>query len=187
MTSMNTSARTAWVALSPDEQYESLRRMAATVPRRCDKHGWNYAAWMGQRESWEDSVELVAGGAFMDMDAVLEKAGDKPLAVALAFAALSAAQKLGAFYRPHSKARAGSPESVTEEELDRLPCWNTERPETLAILRDAVERMCMDDLDRRIAALAYAGDGQEVIAQKTGVNQSSVSRRLKKMRIRFDG
>lgn len=182
-----TSARIEWQSMSPEAQLEALRRMAATTPRRAAVKGWNITGWMGTRESWADSLDLIAGEAWADMGEALEKAGDKPLAYALVFAATSAVAKLSRFYEPHSHSRAGMPENVTEEELDRLPCGQTERPETLAILRDAVERMCMDDVDRRIAALAYAGDGQEVIAQKIGVNQSTVSRRLRKMRARYDG
>ena len=183
-----TNARTEWQSMSPEAQLEALRRMAATTPRRAAHKGWNITGWMGTAETWQDSIDLIAGEAWADMGNALEKVEvDKPLAVVLSFAAMSAVAKLDAFYRPHSHSHAGTPENVTEEELDRLPCGNTERPETLTILRDAVERMCRDDLDRRIAALAYSGDGQDVIAQKTGVNQSTVSRRLRGMRSRYDG
>lgn len=187
MTSTNTSARTAWAALSPDEQYESLRRVAATVPRRCDRHGWHNAEWMGTAETWEDSLDLVAGEGWAHMDHALDKAGDQSLTFALVVAAMTAARKLYEFYRPHNHSRSGSPEALPVEDLDRLFKTYAESPEDLAAAQDAADRMCQDETDRRIVAHALRGERQEEIARAMGVDQGTVSRRLRKMRARYDG
>jgi hypothetical protein len=187
MTSTNINARTAWAALSPDEQYSALRRVAATVPRRCDRHGWHNAEWMGQTETWEDSLDLIAGEGWTHMEHALDKAGDKPLTFALVIAAMTATRKLNEFYRPHARSRAGSPESLPVEDMGRLVRSYAGSPEDLAAAQDAADRMCQDEMDRRIVAHALRGDNQEEIAQVVGVDQGTVSRRLRKMRARYDG
>ena len=187
MTNTCTNARTAWAALSPEDQYKALRKIASTVPKRCDRHGWDYAGWMGQRETWEDSLELVAGGAYLDLDEALTKAGDKSLTFALVCAAMSAARKLDSLYRPHSKARTGSTVPVTVEELEGMISTTAESPEEVTAAQDTAARMCRDDLDREIVAHALRGETQEQIAQAVGKDQGTVSRRLQKMRTRFDG
>ena len=182
-----TSARIEWQSMSPETQLEALRKMAATVPRRCDKHGWHNAEWMGTAESWEDSLDLVAGEGWLHMERTFDKVGDQSLTFALVVAAMTATRKLYEFYRPHNHSRAGSPEALPVEDLDRLFKTYAESPEDLAAAQDAADRMCQDETDRRIVAHALRGERQEEIARAMGVDQATVSRRLRKMRTRYDG
>lgn len=113
------AASAAWDAMTEDNKLEYLRKSAADMPRRAQAHTvWKdgveipapsvIASWMGESESWKDSIEMVAGEAYCALiDRYLPRADDenRRLSWAVSRAVWAACTKLNSFYHPGSRSK----------------------------------------------------------------------------------
>ena len=112
-------ASEAWNAMTEDSKLDYLRRSAADMPRRAQAHTvWrdgievpapsSIAYWMGEREPWKESVDMVAAEAYIVLlERYLPRADEegRKLSWAVSRAVWQACSKLSAFYRPGGRSK----------------------------------------------------------------------------------
>lgn len=224
----------AWAAMTGEEQVKALTASALNAARkdyartdsagndRADRFAWARIRTAGGRDDVlaPDALssivglawEIMTGGIVDDATGAVKveayltnpRHADKPLAVLMAQAVRTAAQKIDRYEKRHaravrfadipapasdsSKADGGdnAAQRVMEIVLNAAPM--AERftaPDTAAALRDAVESVCMDDTDRRIMAGLIDGYTARDIARRIGISHTAINKRVDKMRRRY--
>lgn len=166
-----------WEALGDNGQFEICVKCTARAAKRYGFRGVNPVDYAGA--VWLRVVETLESG----------NAAPLPLLVARC-----AVRVLAAARRQDMKYAAAEDFTIKNGDGDELGSVldlvsDSGSVEAEAIVRVDFSRFydALDALDQAIIRYASAGDGQEAIAAKVGKNQATVSRRLRKMRARYDG
>lgn len=192
MTTNNTkTARAEWEQMSGEGQYSALIAMAWTVRRRAEADNRTGAAWI----ETEDDAQTVAADAWLRMAAALERneanEQPQPLAVLMYRAAAQAAHSISRSEQRHARAISAT---IDDDGAER---WQIDTeggagcdaiapsPEAAAILRESVESVARDHVDRAALTMTARGYTATEIAAALMVNQSTISRRLQAMRDRY--
>lgn len=169
--------RGQWEALGDNGQFEICVKCTARAAKRYGFRGVNPVDYAGA--VWLRVVETLESG----------NAAPLPLLVARC-----AVRVLAAARRQDMKYAAAEDFTIKNGDGDELGSVldlvsDSGSVEAEAIVRVDFSRFydALDALDQAIIRYASAGDGQEAIAAKVGKNQATVSRRLRKMRARYDG
>lgn len=198
------TARAEWEAMSGEEQaaaalamvwYEvGKHKAAAKVVDGEIVDAYNPFEWVVT----EDNAREVVAEMFCRMDGKLARAEEKdparPLALILHSAAHAAAVYIDRMERRNARAlriESGTDKDGNETSREYIidnaaPIAEpiAPSPENALIIRDMIERAAADDTDRAIIAALAAGYSQPEIARRLDMNQSSISRRIEKIRAR---
>ncbi len=185
------TARAEWEQMTGEQQYKALQAMAWTVRRRAEARNQTGAAWI----ETEDDAQTVAADAWCRMAAALTRneAQDAPapLAVILYRAAAQAAHSISRAEQRHARAISAT---IDDDGAER---WQIDTeggadcdtiapsPEAAAILRESVESVTRDQVDRVALTMTARGYTTAEIAAALMVDRSTISRRLYAMRDRY--
>lgn len=185
------TARAEWESMSGEQQYNALVAMAWTVRRKAEARNQTGAAWI----ETEDDAQTVAADAWTRMGAALTRneAQDAPapLAVILYRAAAQAAHSISRAEQRHARAISAT---IDDDGAER---WQIDTeagadcdaiapsPEAAAILRESVESVARDQVDRVALTMTARGYTTAEIAAALMVDRSTISRRLYAMRDRY--
>lgn len=185
------TARAEWESMSGEQQYNALVAMAWTVRRKAEARNQTGAAWI----ETEDDAQTVAADAWTRMGAALDRneAQDAPapLAVILYRAAAQAAHSISRAEQRHARAISAT---IDDDGAER---WQIDTeagadcdaiapsPEAAAILRESVESVARDQVDRVALTMTARGYTTAEIAAALMVDRSTISRRLYAMRDRY--
>lgn len=185
------TARAEWENMSGEQQYNALVAMAWTVRRKAEARNQTGAAWI----ETEDDAQTVAADAWTRMGAALTRneAQDAPapLAVILYRAAAQAAHSISRAEQRHARAISAT---IDDDGAER---WQIDTeagadcdaiapsPEAAAILRESVESITRDQVDRVALTMTARGYTSAEIAAALMVDRSTISRRLYAMRDRY--
>ena len=191
---MNENAKTAraeWESMSGEQQYNALVAMAWTVRRKAEARNQTGAAWI----ETEDDAQTVAADAWTRMGAALDRneAQDAPapLAVILYRAAAQAALSISRAEQRHARAISATIDDDGAERWQIDTAAGTDcdaiapSPEAAAILRESVESVARDQVDRVALTMTARGYTTAEIAAALMVDRSTISRRLYAMRDRY--
>lgn len=200
--------RAEWEAMTGEEKHDALRATVCFAMNRdraeTDKRGNfrpNYFRWI----SCDDDIEATVNEAYCRMPRAFENA-EKATAdgkrdsmpsirAIMANAARSAARFIAQQEMRHASALrieahtgADGKEYLreyikTDDDATGEPI--APNPETAAIIRDSIERAAKDDTDRDIIAGLAIGMTQTEIAERIGMRQQNVSKRIKGIRERY--
>ena len=145
------------------------------------------AGWMGAREPWGEAVEHVIGEAWTRLPHHLERVAaapglENPAAAVCMRAAWAACLAIDREYNPHRRSRR-SPEERARMELRMIGGRPTD-PEAAAVAADILHRAAPTPEDMLIVELTAAGVQQRLIAERLGLPQYTISRRLAAIRDR---
>lgn len=185
-----TSAAEALQEWNGDEIHAALLKMTHAAKKR-DAAGTDASGqprgmvmqWMSAAEDFE-SVVNAAWIRIAESDALQEL----PFAIAAARAIRNAARKIDRQERRHANALRTDDDAQREYVIDNaapLAEPIAPGPEEAAIASDALNRACLDALDRRIIAARAAGYRQAVIAAGEGISQAAVNKRLQAIKKRW--
>lgn len=185
------TARAEWESMSGEQQYNALVAMAWTVRRKAEARNQTGAAWI----ETEDDAQTVAADAWTRMGAALTRNETQdapaPLAVILYRAAAQAAHSISRAEQRHARAISAT---IDDDGAER---WQIDTeagadcdaiapsPEAAAILRESVESVARDQVDRVALTMTARGYTTAEIAAALMVDRSTISRRLYAMRDRY--
>lgn len=185
------TARAEWESMSGEQQYNALVAMAWTVRRKAEARNQTGAAWI----ETEDDAQTVAADAWTRMGAALDRneAQDAPapLAVILYRAAAQAAHSISRAEQRHARAISATIDDDGAErwQIDTEAGTDCDAiapsPEAAAILRESVESVARDQVDRVALTMTARGYTTAEIAAALMVDRSTISRRLYTMRDRY--
>lgn len=185
------TARAEWESMSGEQQYKALVAMAWTVRRKAEARNQTGAAWI----ETEDDAQTVAADAWTRMGAALDRneAQDAPapLAVILYRAAAQAAHSISRAEQRHARAISATIDDDGAErwQIDTESGTDCDAiapsPEAAAILRESVESVARDQVDRVALTMTARGYTTAEIAAALMVDRSTISRRLYAMRDRY--
>lgn len=185
------TARAEWESMSGEQQYNALVAMAWTVRRKAEARNQTGAAWI----ETEDDAQTVAADAWTRMGAALDRneAQDAPapLAVILYRAAAQAAHSISRAEQRHARAISATIDDDGAErwQIDTEAGTDCDAiapsPEAAAILRESVESVARDQVDRVALTMTARGYTTAEIAAALMVDRSTISRRLYAMRDRY--
>lgn len=185
------TARAEWESMSGEQQYNALVAMAWTVRRKAEARNQTGAAWI----ETEDDAQTVAADAWTRMGAALDRneAQDAPapLAVILYRAAAQAAHSISRAEQRHARAISATIDDDGAErwQIDTEAGTDCDAiapsPEAAAILRESVESVARDQVDRVALTMTARGYTTAEIAASLMVDRSTISRRLYAMRDRY--
>lgn len=185
------TARAEWESMSGEQQYKALVAMAWTVRRKAEARNQTGAAWI----ETEDDAQTVAADAWTRMGAALDRneAQDAPapLAVILYRAAAQAAHSISRAEQRHARAISATIDDDGAErwQIDTEAGTDCDAiapsPEAAAILRESVESVTRDQVDRVALTMTARGYTTAEIAAALMVDRSTISRRLYAMRDRY--
>lgn len=185
------TARAEWESMSGEQQYNALVAMAWTVRRKAEARNQTGAAWI----ETEDDAQTVAADAWTRMGAALTRneAQDAPapLAVILYRAAAQAAHSISRAEQRHARAISATIDDDGAErwQIDTEAGTDCDAiapsPEAAAILRESVESIARDQVDRVALTMTARGYTTAEIAAALMVDRSTISRRLYAMRDRY--
>lgn len=185
------TARAEWESMSGEQQYNALVAMAWTVRRKAEARNQTGAAWI----ETEDDAQTVAADAWTRMGAALDRneAQDAPapLAVILYRAAAQAAHSISRAEQRHARAISATIDDDGAErwQIDTEAGTDCDAiapsPEAAAILRESVENVARDQVDRVALTMTARGYTTAEIAAALMVDRSTISRRLYAMRDRY--
>lgn len=185
------TARAEWESMSGEQQYTALVAMAWTVRRKAEARNQTGAAWI----ETEDDAQTVAADAWTRMGAALTRneAQDAPapLAVILYRAAAQAAHSISRAEQRHARAISATIDDDGAErwQIDTEAGTDCDAiapsPEAAAILRESVESVARDQVDRVALTMTARGYTTAEIAAALMVDRSTISRRLYAMRDRY--
>lgn len=185
------TARAEWESMSGEQQYKALVAMAWTVRRKAEARNQTGAAWI----ETEDDAQTVAADAWTRMGAALDRneAQDAPapLAVILYRAAAQAAHSISRAEQRHARAISATIDDDGAErwQIDTEAGTDCDAiapsPEAAAILRESVESVARDQVDRVALTMTARGYTTAEIAAALMVDRSTISRRLYAMRDRY--
>ena len=177
--------------MSGEQQYKALVAMAWTVRRKAEARNQTGAAWI----ETEDDAQTVAADAWTRMGAALDRneAQDAPapLAVILYRAAAQAAHSISRAEQRHARAISATidDDGVERWQIDTEAGTDCDAiapsPEAAAILRESVESVARDQVDRVALTMTARGYTTAEIAAALMVDRSTISRRLYAMRDRY--
>lgn len=186
------TARAEWESMSGEQQYNALVAMAWIVRRKAEARNQTGAAWI----ETEDDAQTVAADAWTRMGAALDRneAQDAPapLAVILYRAAAQAAHSISRAEQRHARAISATIDDDGAErwQIDTESGTDCDAiappsPEAAAILRESVESVARDQVDRVALTMTARGYTTAEIAAALMVDRSTISRRLYAMRDRY--
>ena len=185
------TAHAEWESMSGEQQYNALVAMAWTVRRKAEARNQTGAAWI----ETEDDAQTVAADAWTRMGAALDRneAQDAPapLAVILYRAAAQAAHSISRAEQRHARAISATIDDDGAErwQIDTEAGTDCDAiapsPEAAAILRESVESVARDQVDRVALTMTARGYTTAEIAAALMVDRSTISRRLYAMRDRY--
>lgn len=185
------TARAEWESMSGEQQYNALVAMAWTVRRKAEARNQTGAAWI----ETEDDAQTVAADAWTRMGTALTRneAQDAPapLAVILYRAAAQAAHSISRAEQRHARAISATIDDDGAErwQIDTESGTDCDAiapsPEAAAILRESVESVARDQVDRVALTMTARGYTTAEIAAALMVDRSTISRRLYAMRDRY--
>lgn len=185
------TAHAEWESMSGEQQYNALVAMAWTVRRKAEARNQTGAAWI----ETEDDAQTVAADAWTRMGAALDRneAQDAPapLAVILYRAAAQAAHSISRAEQRHARAISATIDDDGAErwQIDTEAGTDCDAiapsPEAAAILRESVESVARDQVDRVALTMTARGYTSAEIAAALMVDRSTISRRLYAMRDRY--
>lgn len=185
------TARAEWERMTGEHQYNALVAMAWTVRRKAEARNQTGAAWI----ETEDDAQTVAADAWTRMGAALTRneAQDAPapLAVILYRAAAQAAHSISRAEQRHARALSATIDDDGAErwQIDTEAGTDCDAiapsPEAAAILRESVESIARDQVDRVALTMTARGYTTAEIAAALMVARSTISRRLCAMRDRY--
>lgn len=196
----------------PDRLYDYLRRSAARCPywaeiqtrpvmidgepARDPKTGkilrqscpGAWALWMVPaskgglgREAWEDAVEMVAAESWLIL---ADMPADMDSREACRKAATKACQRLNRQTIDKPSRQQQDPSSLDDPNFNKRLTTRRENPETVAIQRSEITGYVSGRIDKIIINGLLDGLTQAAIAEKAGISQGMVSRRLRAIRDR---
>lgn len=175
------TARAEWESMSGEQQYNALVAMAWTVRRKAEARNQTGAAWI----ETEDDAQTVAADAWTRMGAALDRNETQdapaPLAVILYRAAAQAAHSISRAEQRHARAERWQIDTEAGTDCDAI----APSPEAAAILRESVESVARDQVDRVALTMTARGYTTAEIAAALMVDRSTISRRLYAMRDRY--
>lgn len=193
------SAAAELAAMDGETIYARLLSMVGYCRRRDGSfRSPRTGAWLPPAFAWiksQDDARAVAHDGYIRLYDLLERRPDSPLPTLLFRAVMRAAV---AIQRAEQRnARAIRYEADTEDGdqgrayiIDNAAPMARERaadPYHAAALADSVERVCNDDTDRAIiAALAFGYTHEEAAAMLGSVKRAAVTRRIQRMRERWN-
>ena len=183
------NATQEWASMDGQQQYNALVAMAWT----CKSRDGKYLDWI----TTQDDARTCAAEAWMEMAKENDKATEQgqPLAIALYRAVMTAGRRIDRQERRN--ARALHFEDLTNEdgetsrreyiELHSAPTaeFSWSDPYLTASIRDALERVCLDERDVAIIASIIRGLTGIETAAVCGISQPAVAKRLKKIAQRY--
>ena len=200
------------LACPPDKLYDYLRRSASRCPywaeiqtrpvmidgqpARDPKTGkrlrqscpGSWALWMVPaskgglgREVWEDAVIMVANEAYT---IIIDLPADMDSREACRKAATKACQRLNRQTIDKPSRRLDDPASLDDPDFNRRLTTRREDPETVTAQRAEIRDYVGDKTDKIIINGLLDGLTQAAIAEKAGISQGMVSRRLRAIRDR---
>lgn len=185
------TARAEWESMSGEQQYNALVAMAWTVRRKAEARNQTGAAWI----ETEDDAQTVAADAWTRMGAALDRNETQdapaPLAVILYRAAAQAAHSISRAEQRHARAISATIDDDGAErwQIDTEAGTDCDAiapsPEAAAILRESVESVARDQVDRVALTMTARGYTTAEIAAALMVDRSTISRRLYAMRDRY--
>lgn len=185
------TARAEWESMSGEQQYKALVAMAWTVRRKAEARNQTGAAWI----ETEDDAQTVAADAWTRMGAALDRNETQdapaPLAVILYRAAAQAAHSISRAEQRHARAISATIDDDGAErwQIDTEAGTDCDAiapsPEAAAILRESVESVARDQVDRVALTMTARGYTTAEIAAALMVDRSTISRRLYAMRDRY--
>lgn len=185
------TARAEWESMSGEQQYNALVAMAWTVRRKAEARNQTGAAWI----ETEDDAQTVAADAWTRMGAALDRNETQdapaPLAVILYRAAAQAAHSISRAEQRHARAISATIDDDGAErwQIDTEAGTDCDAiapsPEAAAILRESVESVARDQVDRVALTMIARGYTTAEIAAALMVDRSTISRRLYAMRDRY--
>jgi hypothetical protein len=194
----STTARAQWDALDGTEQHDRLLKMAYHRARRNAAETNARGEYRANRYAWAktaDDYESIVNDAWTRLPALLDKndadESPRPLNIILARACDRAAQYIDRQEKRHANAlrtttATDSDGNETETQYIDDATATAERiapnPETAAIITDALDRLCADDIDRAILAGMLYGFNMREIAAKIGKSAMYVSRHAAKIK-----
>ena len=196
----------------PEKLYEYLRRAAAKCPKWAETQTrplmidgepardpetgktikvacpGTWARWMQpaavgglERETWEDAVTMVANEAYT---IIIDMPADMDSRTACRKAAVKACQRLNRQTIDKPSRRLDDPASLDDPDFNKTMTTRRDDPETIAIMRDMLNRSPADDSDKIIINGIADGLKQADIAARLGITQGAVARRLGRIRAR---
>ena len=185
-----TSAAWEWAEMDGENQYNALVAMTWAAKKRDDgSEVREYLDWI----TTPDDARTCAAEAWLEMGKEATKATEQgqPLAIALYRAVMTAGRRIDRQERRN--ARALHIEDLTTEdgttyrreyvELNAAPVaelsWSN--PESATLTRDEITSAAKDQTDRAIIKLLAIGYTQKEIAQRVGISQPAIAKRLQRM------
>lgn len=185
------TARAEWESMSGEQQYNALVAMAWTVRRKAEARNQTGAAWI----ETEDDAQTVAADAWARMGAALTRNESQdapaPLVVIMYRAAAQAAHSISRTEQRHARAISAT---LDDDGAER---WTIDTgagarcdqiapsPEAAAILRESVESVARDQVDRVALTMTARGYTAAEIAAALMLSPPTISRRLAAMRERY--
>ena len=182
------TAADLWRDMSGDEQYNALMRMTYHAKKRDNAREFPRMDWMTA-----DDLQTVVNESYICAVELFSRPSNenKPLSLLLYAAVEWAVIKIVRAERKAPKAiksRADDNGEQAEYIIDNaapVAEHTVPAPEQYAIIKDLIEQAAGDAVDREIIAMRASGYNQAEIAAALGVNQSSVARRLQKIKDRY--
>lgn len=198
-----TTAVEAWQKMTDEERVSALQIMTYGIARRskaeCDKRG-NYREDHFRWLRGEDDLQAVIDDSYIRVMQYLtvDRYAVKPLGVVLWWSVTNAARKIARNEKKHANAIRFSDIAKDNSKDDRrnedayiianaAPIAEpiAPSPEAAAILRDTLESICRDDVDRQIIRDRAEGYSNREIADRLNVSHTAVNKRLEKLLARY--
>lgn len=200
------TAAQLWESYTDAEKLDALQRMTFFEYGRRDaryKRGENgepvklanYFIWIDENDAGAvaDALESVAQESYLYLAEYLnaEKYQEKPLAVLLSRAVLTAARKIARAEKRNPSAlrtRTDKDGNIYQYEADGEPIAEPIAPDayTYTITRDAIRTAAHDDIDREIITGLALGYSRRAIARAVGMNINAINYRVNKLRARYE-
>ena len=188
------SASAEWDAMSDNEKYDALQRMASFARKRDSGETSRSGEYRPNRFEWvrdADDMLAIAHEAFIRVTEFLaDDDGETPLGKYLYRAVITAAQYIKRQELRNARAlrsaditlpdgSAGSVEYIIDNAAPTAD--RPDDPHTAACIRELLDSLAADQTDRTIIAMKTYGYTQREIAETLGISQPAVAKRIAKM------